>query len=162
MICAVFWCIIWNNLYFVGIYLFSLDQHTALINRTIRQQSIYSTPTQYVLTFYSHYCYCELSILLLFMLSKYTPAEVHLLLFYIGLRQLFYSIILYIKISLETFLTNIKTVLLWYFRKNHFSAVKEINKHWFSINKNKCRNKITVPQTNISLKDRALSGVRWL
>ena len=39
----------------------------------------------YVLTLYNQYIYGELSILLLFILSRDTPAWVHLLLFYFDL-----------------------------------------------------------------------------
>ena len=43
---AMFRCIIWNNVYFVGIYLFYLPKHTAPINSTIRRHSLSITPTR--------------------------------------------------------------------------------------------------------------------
>ena len=47
------------------------------------------------------------------------------------------------------------------FEHNFLAALKEIHNLWFSINKNKCRNQIPVPQTRRPLKDRALLGVSW-
>ena len=46
MFCDLFWCIIWKNVHFVGIYLFSLHQLTATSNITIQQHSLYITYTQ--------------------------------------------------------------------------------------------------------------------
>ena len=43
MICALFWCIIWNKAHFVSIYLFSLHQHTTPSNISIWHHSIFIT-----------------------------------------------------------------------------------------------------------------------
>ena len=43
MFCGLFWCRIRKNLHFEGIYIFTLHQHTATSNITIRQQSFYIT-----------------------------------------------------------------------------------------------------------------------
>ena len=47
-------------------------------------------PVCYILPFYSHYCYSELSILYLFILTWDTPVKVYSLLFSIDLRVLCY------------------------------------------------------------------------
>ena len=59
MICGLFWCIIWNNVKFVVIYLFSLHQHTAPSNITSQQHSV-SSPQHvinivlvYIITIYT-------------------------------------------------------------------------------------------------------------
>ena len=44
MICAVLRCRIWNNVYFVGVYIFYLHKHTVPIKITIQQNSPYITP----------------------------------------------------------------------------------------------------------------------
>ena len=40
------WCIKWNNVHIVGIYLFPLHQHTAMRNITIQRQYLCIIPTQ--------------------------------------------------------------------------------------------------------------------
>ena len=47
------------------------------------------------------------------------------------------------------------------FEHNCFTAVKEIHKLWFLMNNNKCRNKVTVSQTKLTLKYWELSGASW-
>ena len=44
IISALFWCRIWNNVNFVGIYLFSLHHHTAPTNINIWRHSLSITP----------------------------------------------------------------------------------------------------------------------
>ena len=46
MICDLFRCRIWNNVNFVGIYLFSLHQHIAPSNITIRIHLLFISPKQ--------------------------------------------------------------------------------------------------------------------
>ena len=50
----------------------------------------------YVLFFYNKYSYSELSIFVLFILSRDTPDEVHFLLFYFDLQQINYFIMFYL------------------------------------------------------------------
>ena len=49
MICAMFWYITWNNVYFAGIYQFYLHKNTAPINSTIKRHSLYITPKRQTL-----------------------------------------------------------------------------------------------------------------
>ena len=162
MICAVFWCRIWNYVYFVVIYLFSLHQHTAPLNSTIRWHSISITLTQYVFMFYIHYCYSELSIFLIYIIARCTcgrtftdifhwPTTILLFLLYVILK--YYGTLLFSLIS-NMFICGI-------FKHKCFAAVKEIYILQYSINKNKCRKQIPVPQTKQQPKHRAPSGVSW-
>ena len=65
-------------------------------------------PVCYVSLFYSQYCYSELSILFLFLLSRDTFVQVYSLLFSIDLQRFCYFIMLYLKLSQNfDFLTNI-------------------------------------------------------
>ena len=51
MFCALFRCIIWNSVHFVGIYIFYLHQHTVPSNITIQLHSLCVTPTQQTLKY---------------------------------------------------------------------------------------------------------------
>ena len=68
----------------------------------------------YVFLFNSQYCYGDLSLLLLFVLSRHKHEEVNLLLLSIDLKQQYHFIVFYIKLSRNLyFLKYIEPVYLW-------------------------------------------------
>ena len=100
-------------------------------------------PVCYVFSFYSHYCYSELSIFFLFILLWDTSSSY---IYYYCPFIYFYSVIIimcYLKLQQNiTSLTNIKSVSLWYFEHNFSSWQRNPQlsnvghqQHWFLLSK---------------------------
>ena len=84
-------------------------------------------PVCCILKFYSNYCYGELSILFLLILSRDTPAYVHFLLLQIDLQQFCYFMMFYFKLlQCFAYLNFFESIPLWYFWTQYFAADKEI------------------------------------
>ena len=83
----------------------------------------------YLLLLYSQYCYGESSKLLLFILFRDTPKEVHYVLLSIEKRQLSYIFMFYIKLSWRlVFNSQTSNLFFVVFLTQLFTSVKEIHK----------------------------------
>ena len=110
-------------------------------------------PDCYILTFYNQYCYNELSILFLFILSQDKPAWVNLILFYIDLRKYcYFYYILFQTITEYCFFSNVLNM----FFCDIFQHVPPLK-----TNKSTTIQFLIINNVVEPLKEGALSGIGW-